>query len=50
MLPVLIRVGRYEMSIGRCPGQKRPATMKNGDQGRTSWLPGLSINVRWCDQ
>lgn len=50
MLPVLIRVGRYEMFVGRCPGQMRPATRKNGAQGRTFWLPGLSINIHWGDQ
>lgn len=46
---MLIRVGQYQMSIGRCPGQRCPATMKNGAQGRTFWLPGLSINIRWGD-
>ena len=47
LLPILIRAGRYELSVGRCPGQKRPATRKNGDKGRTFWLPGLSINIQW---
>lgn len=50
LLPILIRAGRYEASVGRCPGQKRIATMKNGADGRTFWLPGLAINVRWGDQ
>lgn len=47
LLPILIRAGRYEASLARCPGQKRIATMKNGDMGRTIWLPGLAINLRW---
>ncbi|HKY59242.1 MAG TPA: hypothetical protein VJL80_14490 [Aeromicrobium sp.] len=47
LLPILVRAGRYEVSMVRCPGQKRPATRKNGDGGRTFWLPGLAINLRW---
>jgi hypothetical protein len=46
---LLIRAGRYELSVSPCPSQRRPATMKNGDEGRTFWLPGWSINVRWGD-
>lgn len=48
-LPFLVRAGHCQLFIDRCPGQKRPATAKNGDNGRTFWLPGLSINVRWGD-
>lgn len=50
LLPILIRAGRYEASLVRCPGQKRIATMKNGEMGRTFWLPGLAINLRWGER
>ena len=50
LLPILIRAGRYEASVGRCPGQKRVATMKNGEMGRTFWLPGLAIDLRWGER
>lgn len=47
---LLVRAGRYEVSVGRCPEQRRPATRKNGYTGRTFWLPGLSINIRWGER
>lgn len=49
LMPVVLRVGTYGLSVGKCPGQKRFATKQNGDRGRTFWTPGLSINVWWND-
>lgn len=44
---LLIRYGEYEFHTGWCPSQRRPATMPNGEHGRTVWLGPLVLEFRW---
>ena len=45
---LLVRFGKYEFSATRCNG-RRIATLPNGEQGRTVWLPPLVFEFRWGD-
>lgn len=46
---MLLRIGRFNFAAGRCPGQKWPAAMRNGDRGLTFWLPGVAFDV-WMER
>lgn len=46
---MLIRVGRYQLTVNRCPSQRRFATAQNGEKGRLFWTPGIAISVCWGD-